>query len=360
MKKVLIGGAGGAPTENVIRSWKATKDCEKIIGVGSEPFDMMISSADRLYQVPYASETTYQKKLFEVIEKESPCFAHFQHDMEIQTVSRMREDLEAAGVRLYLPSKETIDICVDKGKSAEVWMCEGIRVPNTIWITNEEDLKRAFMELGNEDGTIWLRSTKPAGGGLGALPTNDFDFARIWIDRFHGWGSFTAAELLTKDTVTWLSLWYEGELVVAQTRKRNSWNFGNRTLSGITGITHVGETCSDPTIDRIAQDSIHAIDKKPHGIFGVDMTYDSSGIPNPTEINIGRFFTTVYFFTEAGLNLPVIYKNIALHGDFPSLPKKINPLPDGLLWIRGMDRTPKLTTMEELQKTIHLMEQADK
>lgn len=356
MEKVLIGGAGGAPTENVIRSWKAEPDCEEIVGIGSEPFDMMISSADRLYQVPYASEPAYRKRLFEIIEKESPCFAHFQHDMEIQTISHMRDDLEAAGIRLYLPAKETIDICVDKGKSAEVWMREGIRIPKTMWIHNEQDLKQAFQKLGNEEGTIWLRSTKPAGGGLGALPTNDYDFAKIWIDRFHGWGSFTAAELLTKDTVTWLSLWYEGELVVAQTRKRNSWNFGNRTLSGVTGITHVGETCSDPVIDRIAQDTIHAIDRQPHGIFGVDMTYDTSGVPNPTEINIGRFFTTVYFFAEAGLNLPVIYKNIALHGDFPSLPKKINPLPDGLLWIRGMDRPPRLTTMEELQKQIHLME----
>ena len=29
---------------------------------------------------------------------------------------------------------------------------------------------------------------------------------------------------------------------------------------------------------------------------------------------------------------------------------KINPLPDGLVWIRGMDVTPVLTTSEELAK----------
>ena len=160
---------------------------------------------------------------------------------------------------------------------------------------------------------------------------------------------------MTPQTVTWLSIWYEGEIVVAQTRKRNSWNFGNRTLSGVTGITRVGETCSDELIDRIAIDSIKAIDKRPHGIFGVDMTYDKKGVPNPTEINISRFFTTVYFFTKAGLNLPEIFKNIALYGEFPHLKKKINPLPNGLIWIRGMDREPVLTTEEKIEQELNLM-----
>jgi len=86
----------------------------------------------------------------------------------------------------------------------------------------------------------------------------------------------------------------------------------------------------------------------PHGIFGVDLTYDALGVPNPTEINIGRFFTTHYFFTQAGLNLPEIYVNIALDREFPKLSREINPLPDGLVWIRGMDVEPILTTVSEL------------
>ena len=85
------------------------------------------------------------------------------------------------------------------------------------------------------------------------------------------------------------------------------------------------------------------------------MTYDKKGVPNPTEINISRFFTTVYFFTKAGLNLPEIFKNIALYGEFPHLKKKINPLPNGLIWIRGMDREPVLTTEEKIEQELNLM-----
>ena len=48
--------------------------------------------------------------------------------------------------------------------------------------------------------------------------------------------------------------------------------------------------------------------------------------------------------------MPEIYCNIALDGQFPSLEKKINPLPDDLIWVRGMDVEPKLLTLNELTK----------
>ncbi len=165
-------------------------------------------------------------------------------------------------------------------------------------------------------------------------------------------GNFIAAELLNSDTVTWLSIWHGGELVVGQTRIRKGWIHGNRTISGVTGVTKVGQTYSSAEIDKIAMDSIYAVDAKPHGIYGVDMAYDKQGIANPTEINISRFFTTVLFFTEAGLNMPKIFKDIAIHNEFPDLNNKINPLADGLLWLRAMDSKPKLFTPDKIEKEL--------
>ena len=99
--------------------------------------------------------------------------------------------------------------------------------------------------------------------------------------------------MLTDRSVTWQSIWYEGELVVAQARRRLRWNYGNRTLSGVTGITGVAETCSDEDVTRIALDAISAIDSRPHGVFCVDMTYDrNAGCPIPLRSISGRFFTT--------------------------------------------------------------------
>ena len=82
------------------------------------------------------------------------------------------------------------------------------------------------------------------------------------------------------------------------------------------------------------------------------MAYDVNNIPNPTEINISRFFTTILFFTEAGLNMPAIFKDIALYGVFPKLNNIKNPLKDNLLWFRAMDKNPILVEKKVYDKFI--------
>lgn len=342
--RIQIGGAGGAPSNNVIRSLRESSHRYYLIGTSSQPSDLFLADVDEKYVVLAANHPDYPQNILKIIGRTKPDLLHVQHDFEVRAISRQREKIQSLGVKLFIPAPKTIENCVNKYKSYQIWKATGIRVPKTILLRNAGDLKQAFKKLGE---TIWIRDSG-GGGGQGALPTDNFEFAKLWIDHFQGWGRFSASKLLTKNSVTWLSIWHEGELVVAQSRRRWSWNFGDRTLSGITGVTGVAETISDTVVDRVALDAIHAIDEKPHGIFGVDMTYGHDGWPNPTEINIGRFFTTVYFFTKAGLNLPEIYCSIALKGKFPSLMRKINPLPDGLLWIRGMDVEPVLTNVTEL------------
>lgn len=349
MVKILIAGAGGAPSEGVINSLIRLNN-EKIIGMGSEPTDVFLSNAEEKFLVPYADAENYKSSLLSLLTREKPNLVHFQNDLEIFHASMFRDDIHATGAKTFMPPHDVIDTCVHKYKTYLKCAAAGITVPKNMMINNEDDLKLAFEQLGDESGKIWLRATSIGGGGKGALPTNDFLFAKAWIERYDGWGEFCAAEMLTPETVTWLSIWHEGELVVAQTRIRKGWTHGNRTVSGVTGVTKVGQTFSDPDVDAIAIATIKAVTDKPHGIFGVDMTYDKNGVPNPTEINISRFFTTILFFTEAGLNMPEIFKDIALYGKFPNLDKKINPLPDGLLWLRGMDVKPVLTTSDELNK----------
>ncbi len=355
MKKILIAGAGGAPSEGVINSLLLSKKDELIFGMGSEPTDLVLSKAYKKYFVPYANEPNYKETLLNLLKEIRPDFIHFQNDLEIYHSSLFIDEIHKLGVKTFMPPNDVIDTCVHKYKSYLKWVDAGITVPKNILIQNELDLKNAFKELSNEEGKIWLRSSSIGGGGKGALPTNDYSFAKAWIERYNGWGDFLAAEMLTPDTVTWLSIWYEGELVVAQTRLRKGWTHGNRTVSGVTGVTKVGQTFSNKEVDRISIETIKAVTNKPHGIFGVDMAYDKNGIPNPTEINISRFFTTVLFFTEAGLNMPEIYKNIALYDEFPKLEKNINPLQDGLMWLRGMDTHPKLMTEDEINNSINYL-----
>ncbi len=351
MNKILIAGAGGAPTEGVIFSLLKNPN-NYIIGMGSEPTDLILSKSHKKYYVPYANTPEYKNKLLSILNSEKPDLVHFQNDLEIYHASLIREDIEATGTKIFMPEHSVIDTCVHKYKSYLAFKKAGVVVPENIEINTEEDLKSAFKELGDSDGKIWLRDSGIGGGGKGALPTSDYALAKSWIDHYDGWGDFIAAEMLTPKTVTWLSIWHEGELVVAQTRAREGWTHGNRAISGVTGVTKVGVTVSDEQITQVAINTVKAVSDKPHGIFGVDMAYDKNGVPNPTEINISRFFTTVRFFTEAGVNFPEIFKQLAL-GEKTNMSKGvINPLADGLMWVRGMDTEPLLIVKESIETEI--------
>jgi hypothetical protein len=353
--KILIAGAGGAPSEGVINSLLKSDKKEIVLGMGSEPTDLVLSKAHQKFFVPYADSPEYKTSLLKILNQVKPDLVHFQNDLEIFHASKFRDEIMETGTKIFMPTHDVIDTCVHKHKTYLKCKEAGITVPTNMMIQNVEDLKKAFSDLGDDKGNIWLRASSIGGGGKGALPTNNFEFAKNWIDRYNGWGDFVAAEILTSDTVTWLSIWHEGELIVAQSRIRKGWTHGNRTVSGVTGVTKVGQTYSNDSVDRISFDTIKAVDSKPHGIYGVDMTYDKNGVPNPTEINISRFFTTVLFFTEAGLNLPLIFKDIALYNEFPKLEKQINPLEDGLLWLRGMDTQPRLMKPGQIENEIENM-----
>jgi carbamoyl-phosphate synthase large subunit len=351
MKKILIMGAGSAQSNGVVNCLiDGIGNNEEIIAAGSEPTDLIFCKAKKKYLIPHCRSANYKEKLLKLLLKEKPDLIHFQHDEELMTISSFRNEILNTGTKLYIPDHQDINTCVYKYKSYLKFKEAGIKVPNNIMINDENDLRKSFRDLKNKSGEIWIRSTSIGGGGKGSLNTDNFDFAKYWIDKYKGWGNFAAAEMLSPDSVTFLTIWHKGELIVGQGRSRQGWS--GRSVSGVTGVTKVGLTHSDPKVVETAIESVKAISKNPHGIYGVDMTYDSNKIPNPTEINIGRFFTTVQFFKEAGLNMPEIMKNIVLYNKFPKLKESINPLPDELLWLRAMDEKPKLTSKEEIMNQV--------
>ncbi|HTW42743.1 MAG TPA: hypothetical protein VMD79_10560 [Solirubrobacteraceae bacterium] len=342
--RIQVGGVGGAPGNNVVRSLRASGRDDHVIGQSSSPADLFLADVDEAHLVPEAVHPAYEPVLLTLLDRTAPQLLLVQHDFEVRAVSRIRAAVEGLGVHVPLPAPRTVEACVDKHQSYEIWATAGLPVPATMLLNSPADLDRAFERLGPE---VWLRAIE-GGGGRGAIATASRELARAWVDRFDGWGAFTAARMLGRDSVTWQSIWWQGELIAAQTRKRYEWAFSSRAPAGVTGVTRVAATAADPEIDELAQASILAIDPTPHGVFGVDMTYGQDGRPYLTEINIGRFFTTIHFFTQAGLNMPLILRDLALDGVRPELNRTVNPLPSGLVWIRGMDVAPALTTTAEL------------
>jgi carbamoyl-phosphate synthase large subunit len=345
MRRVLVTGAGGAPALNFTRSLRRAPLPVALVGTDSSRFHLFRSETDERYLVPRADEPDYLDELNSIIEREEIDFVHAQNDVELRVLSGVRDRLAAP---MFLPRHRSVMVCQDKFASQTCWIAAGLPVPATYLIDDEAALRAAFDACG---GAVWLRATTGA-GGRGSLPVHDIETATAWLRLQNGWGTFTASELLTEDSVTWMSLWRDGELVVAQGRRRLYWELGKVAPSGVSGATGGGVTVSDPVVDEIATKAVLAIDDRPHGLWGVDLTYASDGVPNLTEINIGRFFTTHLFFTELGLNLPHLFVAMALGDDLPPVPRVLNPLPDGMVWIRGLDLEPVLTSMDEIERCV--------
>lgn len=343
MKSILVTSAGGSPAVNFTRSLRKAPEPFYIIGIDANKYYLQRAEVDEKYLVPKAADPRYIPITKEIINETHPDLLHVQHSQEVPVISRHREELE---VKTFLPEHRSVEICDNKLESFKCWKAAGLKVPETLLLESKGDIKAAFQKFG---GKIWLRAVVGSGGRAAAPATNP-EWATFWVTIHNGWGKFSASECLTPLSVIWQSIWKDGKLIVAQGRRRLYWEFGGKFLSGVSGVTGAGCLVSDPIVDRIAQEAILAIDKRPNGIWGVDLTYDDSGTPNPTEINIGRFFTTHQFFTEAGLNMAHIYVKLALGEEPPNILQRLNPLTPGLVWIRGVDFLPKLATLEEIEK----------
>jgi len=341
MKNILVLGVGGAAATNFIRSLRLSKEDFRIVGTDSNRYYLQRSEADSNYLLSSCKNSDYINELKIIIAKEKINFIHIQNDSEIAVISENREEFDG---KLFLPDKETIRMCQNKFRSYLCWK-DIIPQPKKYLVQHEQKFKKIWNMI---EGEKWLREISGA-GGRGSLKTNDYKEACYWINKRNGWDRFEVSEYLSDQTVTWSSIWKDGKLLVAQGRKRLYWELAANTPSGVTGSTGSATTISNKQLDDIAEASIFAIDKNPNGVFSVDLTYDKNGIPNATEINIGRFFTTILFFTEAGLNMPLIYTK-SFFNEIVGISKKYNPLPNNYVWIRGIDFLPKLLTPQEYIK----------
>lgn len=349
MKKILVTNAGRGAGINFCRALRLAPEKYEIIALENNKYSIMNAEADRKILSPDVSNPYYLEFLKEVIKDTKADFLYpSKTNEELWLISRNRKKL---GIKTFLPEDSKISIFEDKYKTYELMKKAGIKVPNTILVNNREELK----DFINKYHQIWLRAITGC-GGRGSVSTDNFEFAVSWINRFNGWGNFTAAEMLTPRTATWSAIWNKGELIVSQIRERKYWEFSYLSISGVTGITGAQITKCDRELDDLAIKCIRAVDQQPHGIISVDFCYDQEGVPNPTEIQASRFYTSSYFMAKAGLNLPYIMLKTAFEEELPVIENKFSPLPENLLWIKYVDCEPVLTTVEQVEKNVKDLE----
>ena len=336
MQTLLITGAGGVAASNFISCLDSSYTT---VGADKNPYFLHASSTHKKYSVPPSTDNNYVSKLNEIIEQEHVDFLHCQPDIDVRIVSEQRKKVTT---KTFLPSPESIVLCQNKNALITHLHKHNIPVPHSIPLIQESDIDRAFSEI---SGTVWLRASQGY-GSRASLPVKTPEQAHFWIDYWAkekgvGYGQFQASEFLPGKNYAWFSLWKDGELITSQARERVELLMANITVSGVTSTPSIARTVSIPAVNEAGTAAVQTVDTNPNGLYCVDMVSDAQDKPRVTEINAGRFFTTVpSFFAEAGLNIVELYLKTA-RGESVEV-SQYNPLPENVYWIRVLDRKPVL------------------
>lgn len=350
MKRIIITGCGGYAAIGFTRCLHQSEDKFFLVGTDCDERGVHFGLTDKKYVVPKASAKNYIDILNGIIEKHDLEFLYAQPSQEIIILSENRERLKA---RMCLPKKETILTCMNKYESQKRWVKAGVPTAETIFIKEEDDLERAFSDIGSP---LWIRAISGS-GGKGCLLVNGVDEARVWIEFNRGWNNFIASEYLPGRNMGCDMIFKEGNLICSQAKERLKYALEKANPMGITGTTGVLKTVSDLSINNLAERAVRAIDKNPNGVFSVDMKADKNGSLNITEINPGRFLSSsVHMFYKSNFLLPYYFVKLAYNEELPDF-KKHNPLPPNHVIIRQLDVLPIIMEEKSLKSLKKIRDQ---
>jgi len=338
-RTIVIINAGDSPGLNFIRSLKRAGGW-RVVGIDIDLQEYHGSEADVRYLFDWSDEDRLVEYVNEIIERHAAEFLYVADtDRELPVVSRRRDEFRAP---LFLPDHTDHMLMEDKWRTWGALDAADLPVPDSALVTGRSTL----ADMLSRYPKVWLRRISGSAGS-GSMSTTSIDFAEAWIDHQNGWdGSFMVAECLGLRTATFSGIWLNGELVASQLRERLGWKYPWLAVSGVTGITGAQRTVWDEQLHELAVACIRTVCRSPHGAIGVDFTYDDAGNPRVTELQPARFYSSMLFLAEAGINLPDLYCRLALDGRGTS-PARINPVRNRVVWVKGVDHLPELLTEDQ-------------
>ena len=343
-KRILITGSGGPLGVNVSRSLKHADEPVFLLGTECNRYHLPLSLTDQTALIPPAKEgACYLDAIASLVEEHRIDMILPTHPVEVRAMAKNRNRFP--GVRFFLPPLTTIMDAQNKWSTFQRLSDAQLPVPRTFLIQSPGDVLAVFDTISTRP--IWFRGAGVPGQGIGvaSLPCRESAHAEAWVDHHHGWGGFIASEYLPGRNLTWCGIFCDGNLVVCQTRERLEYVLPHVSPSGITGAPAVSRTIHDAASRRSGEAAVRVLDSRPHGVFFVDFKGDEQDLPRITEINGGRFGTTIHFYTEAGCNFPHIAVKLAfgekVDGFVPGQPIE-DPIEPNTYWIRTLDCGPAL------------------
>lgn len=326
---MLVLGGGGSAGDNFA---KCIRDEHDVIAADVNPYLLELSCADeRVVLETRPADEGHFREITQVCRDHAIDFVHAQPDEEALFVSENREHFAQMGVKTLIPWAPVIAVCQDKLKCAQLLAGNGL-APKSSPISN---IPRPW----NRHNPQWLR-IKQGAGSVGAILCNYPTLAREWIEYWGRPGSdWMVSEYLPGPDRSWTSVWKEGTLVAHVARERVQYMGSSRSPSGNTSTAQVQKLIHDETLTDVCMRAVQTIDYRPNGVYYVDTKGHEDGRQLVTEINAGRFNTTINAWADAGLNLPLIYLDAA-----QGLPIDVPDYADGY-WIRQPDMGAKFVPL---------------
>jgi hypothetical protein len=349
--RILLTGVGGSASSNFLDSLRLDHHDAFLVGADASKFMMSLSTADKNYLIPKASENGYLEAVSRIIDKEKIDVLHAQPDPEVTFIGKHRQQINAS---VYLPRQEVLDVAGDKELFTSTLRDAGIPMPRSGSGVTRSDLADVVGFLLRDFEKVWVRAKRGA-GSRASLPVRTIDqalnWAQWWIDeKGMEWEDFMASEFLPGKEYALQTFWQNGELISAEARERVAYLYGFLSPSGQSSTPSIARTTRSSQVFDVGLNGIRALDSSPHGVYCADIKTSYEGELKITEVNAGRFFTTSNFFAHAGVNMPSMLVRAAMGERIK--PLGIATLPEDLYWIRMVDMGYKLVSGDELEKWI--------
>ncbi|MCL5788455.1 MAG: hypothetical protein M1357_01410 [Candidatus Marsarchaeota archaeon] len=340
--RVLVTGAGGIAGVNFVRALRAASFNPYIVGTDFNRYYINFPDLDRRYLSPRHDDPSFVQRVASIVESERIAFVHPQPSSEASVLAGARGQI---GAKTFLPRSEVFRVGQDKLATQQVLYSAGVPVAKSYSPKLADEVYNAFRELGSP---LWVRARHGAGGRLSLLcatAEEALHWIKLWTLRGVPADEFVLQEYLPGRNMAWDSLWRKGKLVTSYCRERLEYPFKHISPSGITGTPSVARTIVDERVNEVSYKAVLAVDPEPDGAYSVDVKESSEGTPCITEVDAGKFHSTMPLWgyvavKHMGLpwyaNLADLYVTLGMDEDAGD-PPKFNLLPESYYMIRNID-----------------------
>lgn len=337
---ILVLGAGGNAGINFIKCLKLySRQDITVHGADMNKYYRLAGNADRWAPINYKDEASKILSIQEYVDRHDIAMIHAQPDAEVRFLLSYIKEFPR---KVFGHSLSTFEKFSDKLACQKAWgSAFNFQVCRFDEAMERTELFTDLRNLGA--GQVWFRAIHGAGSRC-ALPVTSLNqaiqWAKYWIEkRGMVYTDFMLCPHLPGKEFAVQTFWYDGVLIHSQARERLVPFFGALMPSGQTSTPAVARTVNNRSVYDTAYNAIKTIDPAPHGIYCVDMKTSHDNHIIPTEVNYGRFFTTVDFFAALGVNTPIAYVNAHVYS---MRKKQVECVDEEYYWIRGLDKEPRL------------------